>query len=263
MDTQTAREILAKAVRGTGLSSEDIRDTWPADIRRRSFFSARTTEIRYLEKLRAICAKYSNGKYNRADARLALGEQMQAMGTGAPELTGTEGGIAERGSIARLNLILDTNREMAASKAQLSAQTGAVLDAFPAWRLVRYQTRNTPRDWDKRWNAAGKACGWQGVARKAYDFVALKDSPIWEALGGGAGGFRDTLGNPFPPFAFNSGMAWEDVPREEAERLGLKPTGKGAASKPLSPGEQEIADAIEKMGPDFAAQLKRELGAWE
>ena len=51
--------------------------------------------------------------------------------------------------------------------------------------------------------------------------VALKSSPIWQALGDGAGGFRDTLGNPYPPFAFGSSYAWVHVDRLEARELGL------------------------------------------
>jgi len=51
--------------------------------------------------------------------------------------------------------------------------------------------------------------------------IALKDSPIWQALGDGAGGYRDTLGNPYPPFAFSSGMAWRGVRRERCIEMGL------------------------------------------
>ena len=51
--------------------------------------------------------------------------------------------------------------------------------------------------------------------------VALKSSGIWEALGDGAGGYDDTLGNPYPPFAFNSGMWTQDVSRADCESLGL------------------------------------------
>ncbi|MBR2939389.1 MAG: hypothetical protein IKC15_05980, partial [Kiritimatiellae bacterium] len=80
--------------------------------------------------------------------------------------------------------------------------------------------RKVPRDdWDRRWAAAGAATGWQGAC--SDDYVALKDSPIWAALGEGAGGFRDAIGNPFPPFAFGSGMSWARVSRAEAAELGL------------------------------------------
>jgi len=47
--------------------------------------------------------------------------------------------------------------------------------------------------------------------------VALKSSGIWQALGD----FEDGLGNPYPPFAFNSGMILQDVERDEAVKLGV------------------------------------------
>ena len=120
----------------------------------------------------------------------------------------------------RIDLIVKTQRRMAQSLGQLAAQTPGQLRRYPAWRLVRGGTRKVPRDdWHRRWIAAGAETGWQGACRD--DFVALKDSPIWAALGQGAGGFRDTIGNPFPPFAFGSGMTWQRVGRDEAAELGL------------------------------------------
>ena len=106
------------------------------------------------------------------------------------------------------------------------------------------------QDWPERWTAAGEAVGWEGASRGAW--VALKSSPIWQALGDGAGGFRDTLGNPYPPFAYGSGMGWEDVDAEECEELGLSTDGAEAPrTASLSPGEQEIADAVKRLGFDL------------
>lgn len=121
----------------------------------------------------------------------------------------------------RIDLIVKTQRRMAQSLGQLVAgSTPGQLRRYPAWRLVRGGTRRIPRDdWDRRWIAAGSETGWQGACRD--DYVALKDSPIWAALGQGAGGFRDAIGNPFPPFAFGSGMTWQRVSRDEAAELGL------------------------------------------
>ena len=51
--------------------------------------------------------------------------------------------------------------------------------------------------------------------------VALKSSGVWLALGDGAGGYSDTLGNPFPPFAYNSGYDVDEITREDAVALGL------------------------------------------
>lgn len=124
-------------------------------------------------------------------------------------------------SEAKLDFVMKTQRRMAQSLGQLVAgSTPGQLRRYPAWRLVRGGTRRIPRDdWDRRWIAAGSETGWQGACRD--DYVALKDSPIWAALGQGAGGFRDAIGNPFPPFAFGSGMTWQRVCRDEAAELGL------------------------------------------
>lgn len=110
---------------------------------------------------------------------------------------------------------------MAQSLGQLAAGSSPrQLRLYPAWRLKRSKTREIPRqDWYDRWVKAGEAVGWQGAC--ASDFVALKTSPIWQALGDGAGGYRDTWGNPFPPFAIDSGMDWWRVSREECNVLGL------------------------------------------
>ena len=121
---------------------------------------------------------------------------------------------------AKIDFIAKTQRRMAQSLGQLAAQKPGQIRRYPAWRLVRGGTRMVPRkDWLRRWVAAGSETGWQGSCRD--DFVALKSSPIWAALGSGAGGFRDAIGNPFPPFAFGSGMTWERVSRAEAAELGL------------------------------------------
>ena len=152
----------------------------------------------------------------------------------------------------------DTQRQMAASVAKLNEETPATLRQWPAWRLTRMEGRGVPRpDWAKRWQAAGDACGWEGALQNSgiypdWDMVALKNSPIWRELGNGAGGFRDTLGNPFPPFAFGSGLDWEDVDAEECSVLGLtSPSDQNVETPTLSPGERDIAEAIKRLGGDF------------
>ena len=89
--------------------------------------------------------------------------------------------------------------------------------------------------------------------------AALKASPIWRELGNGAGGYRDTLGNPYPPFAFGSGLDWTPVGREEALAMDLHGDGKAPPKPTLTPGRKEIADALDRLGPDFAKDLMDEL----
>jgi hypothetical protein len=250
-----AEEILAKAVMPTGLSSAEIRDTVSAEIRRRSFFSARTAEAEYLQKARQVCADVAAGRIGTAEARFRLERELDALGH--PNAGNESGDITDPGSIARLDLIIDTQRDMAHSIARVDAQSDAVVRAFPAWRLSRFGDRKDPRDWQARWAAAFNECGGKGCAPSG-EMVARKDSPIWEKIGAGAGGHKDTLGNPYPPFAFNSGMDWEDVDAEECEALGIdvsdvtKPKSRSLGVMP-----EDIRRAESKVGPEFSGDLDR------
>ena len=126
----------------------------------------------------------------------------------------------------------------------------AELDEMPAWELRRVYDRDVPRgfkqgpkgtlipvpndawdDDDGRWVKACEAAGDDDalrVFRETGRMVALKSSGVWQALGDGAGGYDDTLGNPYPPFAFNSGYDCDGVPRKETEELGLMDQGEKA-----------------------------------
>lgn len=114
------------------------------------------------------------------------------------------------------------------------------VDEFPALELLRVYDREVPRgeekngegnDWPSRWRAAAQLSGDTDALRILEEtgrMIALKASPIWQALGDGAGGFDDTLGNPYPPFAFNSGFDQDGVDRAECEELGLIKPGQAA-----------------------------------
>lgn len=239
--------ILAKTPLPMPWGSDEIRARYAAQIRERAFFSARTIQMDYVRRLQEVCAEYAAGRINAADARTGLQAVLDELG-----LSDRTGALTDLGSARRLNLILRTQRQMAASAARLAEQTPDVLDAWPAWRLTRMGTRAVPRDdWPARWHAAGERVGWRGAHRS--QMVALKSSPIWQALGDGAGGFRDAIGNPYPPFAFGSGLDWMDVSREEALRLGLEPDGQAPQQANLAPSDIEIAEAVAKtgMGPEF------------
>lgn len=157
-----------------------------------------------------------------------------------------------------LNLFFDTHSTMAHSRALMAADTEETLDCWPAWRLESYGSRPEPcGDWAARWNAAGQTCGWEGASRT--DMVALKKSPIWQALGEGAGGFRDTLGNPYPPFVVGSRYNWTDIDSKEAEALELFGKGKPAPPPVMTPARKEIAAAAQRLGPEFLKELMAEL----
>ena len=252
-DIERVKELLP-----TELGSAEIREQIAADILRRSVFSARMASASYLAKVRDVCEQIAAGKLDRASARNALGSVLEQMGHSMQD----EGGLRNPASIRRLNLILDTQVQMAASVSTLMNQTEATVAAWPAGELRRIEPRSRPReDWAARWNLAGASVGWEGALETHVGgrMVALKGSPIWQALGDGVGGFRDTLGNPYPPFAYSSGLDWTEVTREECERLGIYlDSGEVIDVKPtLSPGEADIADAIRRYGfPDIAEGLE-------
>ena len=250
----TAADIIRiKELLPTAMGSDELREQVAADILRRSVFSARMESARYLALVRETCAQFADGEINQAKAMEELMGELGQMGHSPRD----GGGLSNPASLARLKLVVNTQRQMAASCARLANQTEGVLHQTPAWELVRVSGRRMPRaDWADRWAAAGASCGFEGALQDR--FLALKDSPIWQALGDGTGGWRDTLGNPFPPFAFGSGMGWVGVPRAECVALGLigedeevcRPEGGS-----LSPVEREIAEAAERLGftaEDFA-----------
>jgi hypothetical protein len=96
---------------------------------------------------------------------------------------------------------------------------------FPALEFLRVYDREPPeKTWKTRWEAACAAANDDKASRvliKTRRMAALKASSVWQELGDGAGGYEDTLGNPFPPFSFNSGMDVNEVARTEAVELGL------------------------------------------
>ena len=243
----TAADVIRiKELLPTSLGSEEIREQIAREILQRSIFSARMESARYLAKVRDVCSQIAAGEINQADARLKLVTLLEQMGHSPQD----GGGITNPASIRRLNLVVDTQRQMAASVSRLAGQTESTIYLRPAWELKRFETRAVPRpDWDRRWAAAGLACNFEGALKDR--FIALKTSPIWQHLGNGAGGYKDTLGNPYPPFAFSSGMDWVEVDRDKCIALGLvreddEISAPSLAS--LTPGERDIAEAVERYG---------------
>lgn len=242
--------IRLKELLPTSLGSGEIREKFAREILQRSVFSAKMASAAYLSRVKEVCAAFASGEINESKARERLLRELARMGLPTEETND----LADPASERRLNLIVETQREMAASVAQIAAQNEGTVAAYPAWELCRLAGRRVPReDWPQRWRAAGESVGWDGAYDRAVNgsFVALKASPIWQALGDGAGGFRDTLGNPYPPFAYSSGMAWLQVERGVCERLGLVDPDADAPmpdAPSLSPSERDIADAAKRCG---------------
>ena len=265
------REIVAaKAPTATSRSSRQL-SALSREAKERALFSARTTEQRYVEAMQGVLEAFTSGDIGEGEARRRLLNLLDAFGytpeDGFPDAdervpSATPNAITDLSSYGRLNLVVDTNAGMAASAARLAEETDDTLDLFPAWRLTRFMWPNgKPRDWAVRWAAAGNAVEWQGACRE--EMVARKDSPIWQSLGDGAGGFTDTLGNPYPPFAFNSGMGWEDVDRDEAEALGLELDAPVRLAPPsLAVGEDEADRARERFGDVFTDAMREAIAAY-
>lgn len=214
-----AEIILSKVPMPTHLKSAAIREQVAQRLREQAFFSAQMTLEGYLKDLQRLLGAFARGEMDASQVRIAARSKLDELGF-RTDATGLEDPRSPR----RLNLILKTNQQLAAGMAQRDAGNDPLLaKAFPAWELVCGGFRRVHRsDWPRRWQAAGDAVGWQG-ALKGRRMAALKTSPIWQALGDGAGGFRDTLGNPYPPFAFGSSYEWSELSRLEAQDLGLLP----------------------------------------
>ena len=184
----------------------------------------------FTEKAKAAVEKTLKeaGGTNTAEARTALNKFLS-------ESTGQN--VAET---MDMNFFLKVAREVAQGAGQYVSMNADPIrvDEYPAVELVRVYARRVPRgstdrvgddDWPTRFEAAGG---------ELIDgrMVALKNDPVWQALGDGEGGYEDTLGNPYPPFAFQSGFDWDEVSREEAEELGLLDAGEEAEGADIDYG---------------------------
>lgn len=233
---EAVRIISGKRLMPTDMTSADLQGI-DVSVRRQSFFSAQTVLTGYLDKAKtgiisivnpAQVAREGIDKtvtegFNPATLRAFLKSYLRSISYAPAE--GEAGTIKDLSSDPRINLVVDTNVKTAHGAGSFIKQneTG-VVEAWPALELVRFEQRDEPRNWPQRWKIAAEVAGdskAMGVYGRTVRMVALKSSGIWQALGDGAGGYQDTLGNPYPPFAFKSGMWTEEIDRDEAIELGL------------------------------------------
>lgn len=232
----------------------------PRALRERAQFSARVESARFLaavqDKLQSRLEWESEAVLNGqalvdrssfiADLRQIAKEE--GIFTAGPSAAGT---VRDIRSAKRLGLIWDMQRQQAAEFARAKMdQDPDVLDAFPAYRFTRMESRiNERSDWPARWADAAASVGGEGVA--GGDMVALKTSPIWSAL--------SVFSNPWPPYDFGSGMGRTDVDRDEAEALGLLKPG-----EPITPIDLEMNADLEMgtadIDPYGLEQLKGHFG---
>jgi len=208
-----------KTVVGSRLRSAEWADV-PLGLREASLFSAGVENARTLsvmrEKLLQGAQQIRDGTF--VDRSRFVADLRQHLGA-AP---GDSGNLADITSRKRLELIWHFQMQDAHAHATYKADLDPnLLDAFPAYRLVRIESRRVPREWFSLWAAAGASVNWVGASRTVM--VALKTSPIWAAL--------SQFGRPWPPFRYGSGMGLEDVDRDETEALGLLPRGESPAAR--------------------------------
>lgn len=156
-------------------------------------------------------------------------------------IEGTDG-VGDIGATMNMGFYLRVAEEVAKGGMNFVAQNWDQerVDEWPALEFHRLYEREVPRgeevvkgvvqtwngwdDGDGRWVAACEEAGDDDAAEvfsSTGRCVALKSSGVWQALGDGAGGYTDTLGNQFEPFAFNSGWGTDEVDRKDAVELGL------------------------------------------
>jgi hypothetical protein len=221
--------FLAASERGempTGLDTAGLREL-SAELRSRMVFTARGTSAVFVSKIKEVVDQLAAGDIGIADARVALIETLRVigytpeggfgdleigeLGKVPPAVAGT---LQDLSSFRRLELIVRTQLElMQGAGQQARGTTPDRLEAAPAWELIRVLEVTTPRDWPARWAIAG------GTLTEGR-MVALKGDPVWGELGSSEN-FSDALDTDHPPFAFNSGMGWREIQREEVLALGI------------------------------------------
>ena len=220
-----------RTVMPTNLSTAELRDLG-ADVLARSVFTARGTSAIFASKIKEVIDAIASGTMSESQARAALGQTLDALGydaeaggfSDAPVEPALKGTLQDLRSFRRLDLIVRTQRElMQGAGEQWRGHQPAMLAAFPAWELIRVMPKRAPRNWSgespssndprPRWVIAG------GEVTDGR-MIALKGDPIWGELGS-YDNFPDALGVDHPPFAFNSGMGWRAVSRDEVQRLGI------------------------------------------
>lgn len=232
------RRLAQRKILPTTLGTEELRSLG-GDVKRWAVFSAKISKAEALQEINDVTREIIRGitpkdeetftvtrsdgttyekrkkplQLSIPDAKLKLRDKFRELGVRVenPAKIGT---IEDPESDARLQLIVSTQEELAQNYGRFIAnQDKTLLDMWPCQELVRNSPSLVQRDWKERW----RLCGGNLYEGR---MIALKNSDVWDRLGDSTT-FPDALGNPYPPFAFNSGMGVEDVSRPEAERLGV------------------------------------------
>ena len=258
--TEGVRRLRARGLMPTTLGTEDIQKLG-AGILRRAVFSAKVENMKALQKINDVITEVVRGisqsdealrgqkplQKSVADAKFEIRKTFRELGVEVKD-SGDVGTMKDFQSDQRINLIVSTQEQMARGYGNfIAGQDEDILDIWPCQELVRVVDAQIERDWPARWKLVGG---------QMYDgrMIALKNSDIWDRLGDPAI-FKDGLGNPYPPFAFNSGMRVEDVSRDEAEELGVIAKG----TPPPSPRTRDIKEDAGASLDGFDEELRLAL----
>lgn len=238
---ETMKSLAARGVLPTSLDTQGMRELGQG-FHRQNFSSAKTLIIDLLDGYKKAVEEIINPTtQQRPDrvtpenpqgnvstgldlpsARLRIKQLQESLG-----MMKGDGSIKDLTSDARINLVLKTNTETMRGAGQfIQSQSDEMLVTNPAWELFRLKDPRDPkakRNWTGRWEIAGAAAGDTDAMRvfaSTGRMIARKDSPIWNEIGSSTN-FDDGLDNPFPPFAFNSGMDVRDIGYREAIAIGL------------------------------------------
>ena len=180
-------------------------------------FGFQPTDETYRQRLLDLCEQCADLKMETSDAIEALTPEIERLGYSL----NVKGAIDEWNSWEHLNSLLNEYAIMRDNAEDWDSRE-ITADVFPAFQLrqtVPYKYDDA-RNWIERFVAAAQSVNWEGCSK--IGCVALKTSPVWEALGNGVGGYEDWLGNPFPPFAFASNVDVSLVRADELHTYGLK-----------------------------------------
>lgn len=239
--SDAARVAAIRDLLPTTLGSAEIRGAIAADVRARAVFVSRAANVVFLSRVKEVVNAVADGKMDKATARVILLETLRAVGytpegsfpddvSGAvpPAEAAT---LQDLTSHRRLSLIVDTQVALMNGRGQqLRGMESERFRQFPAWELVRVGTRQAPRNWGDTQEGSppihhGKPdlrSRWTIAGGNFYEgrIIAFKGDGVWGELGA-SGNFDDALDVDYPPFAFNSGMGWQEIDRTECAALGV------------------------------------------
>lgn len=272
----------ARTAMPTALDTAGLRELG-AGVLARSVFTARGTNAIFASKLKEVVDAMASGELGERQAKAALAQTLDALGYDSEQggFAGEEVPAAVRGSIQdlrsfnRLDLIVSTQMDlMEGAGFQMRGHTPDRLLAFPAWELVRLEEKTAPRNWDGQApTKADPRSRWSVAGGTPYDgrMIAFKGDPVWGELGAWEN-FADALGVDHPPFAFRSGMWWQEIERAECDALGVRgPNGesrqKWFANPPLvMAGKLPLPTpqiSMKDVDPAILAEFTEATGATE